>query len=169
MKFVKICLWSIILTFFVTAPFTVVHAKIVPECGGDGQQSCTICDIVLGIDNVIAYIVGLVGVTVIVIIVIAGIMYIVSAGNQGMVTMAKSAMKNAIIGLVVVLAAFVIIHFILRAISQGGTPTINNLNGVGENVWTFTCNNNTSSAPDNHPPGGGGASGPQIHTPGGGR
>ena len=51
-----------------------------------------------------------------VVIIIAGIMYMTSAGDPGKVATAKKAILYAIIGLIVALSAFAITNFILEAL-----------------------------------------------------
>jgi len=59
--------------------------------------------------NVIYFALGAVA---IIVIIVAGILYISSAGNASQITRAKNALLYAIVGLVVVLLAFVITQFI---------------------------------------------------------
>ncbi len=109
---------------------------IVP-CGGvnanDQSQACTICHLIEGIHNIVKFIMGLIVVTATVVIVVAGVMYIVSAGNPAMITMAKTAIKNALIGVVVILTAFMMITFIANRMF-GATG-----HGLGSRVWHFEC------------------------------
>jgi len=141
MKFVKIFLFSGALLMMLS-PIYFVNAGLVP-CGGtatDSKEACTICDLATGIQKIVNFVTKLVGITLVVIIVVAGVMYIVSAGNPSMTTMAKTAMKNSVIGAIVVLTAFVLINFILVAISKGG-PSTGDLSGMGSKNWTLniTC------------------------------
>lgn len=55
----------------------------------------------------------LAGVVAVIVIVIAGIMYVSSSGDAGRVTKAKNLLTYAIVGLVLVLAAFAITHFVI--------------------------------------------------------
>lgn len=121
---------------------TVDAAGLVP-CGGSDESACTICDLTVGIDNIVTFIVGLTAITAVVIFVVAGIVYIVSVGNPGMTGMAKTAIKNTFIGVAIVLSAFVVIHFTLRTIAYNTTGS---LSGVGGNAWSFDCGT-TSVAP----------------------
>ncbi len=109
---------------------------IVP-CGGvnanSQNQACTICHLIEGIHNIVKFIMGLIVVTATVVIVVAGVMYIVSAGNPAMITMAKTAMKNALIGVIVVLTAFMMITFIANRM-LGATS-----HGLGGRVWNINC------------------------------
>ena len=145
MNFVRILLLGTVLvavgSFSISSAYAWVPGDPIVPCGGEdattAEDACEICDLAKGIDSIVEFFARLVAVVTVVIIVVAGIMYIVSAGNQGMVTMAKTAMKNALIGLIIVLTAFVLIHFVLRALAVVDTG---NVGGVSTNVWTFTCN-----------------------------
>jgi len=65
-------------------------------------------------------------------IVVGAVMYIVSAGNTGMIEMAKGAMKNAAIGIIIVFVAWVFINYVTMAV--GATPDL------AAGWWKFKCN-----------------------------
>ena len=97
-------------------------------CGRHGQNMCTLCDLIAGLHNIIIYIekiavgVGLLAVT------IAGVMYIVSGGDSGLIGKAKTTMKNAAIGFVIIFAGWVIVNTAIMGIGSikktdaSGTP-----------------------------------------------
>ncbi|MEA3323397.1 MAG: hypothetical protein U9Q12_04190 [Patescibacteria group bacterium] len=146
MKFLRIFLLAVGLLSIVGFSTTLsVSAwspgeQLVP-CGKDINSKCTICDLSLGMHNIIAFFMYIMSAAALVVIVVAGIIYISSAGNQQMTTMAKSAIKNAFIGLIVMLTAFLIITFLLNTIfnktnvvSEGGLTVTQ----FGR-MWTFEC------------------------------
>lgn len=70
---------------------------------------------IAGIMNVVYLVLGIVAVFV---IVIAGIIFMTSRGDQNNIARAKNAILYAVIGLVVVMMAFVITQFIIGQISS---------------------------------------------------
>ncbi len=68
--------------------------------------------VIVGVLNT-AYFLG--GVVAVIIIIIAGIMYTTSGGDSGKVAQAKDAILYAVVGLVVIILAFVITGFIMRS------------------------------------------------------
>lgn len=151
MKFVKIFLLSFAL-LFVMVPLYSTQAGIVP-CGNNvvgtaEGDACKICDLSQGIWNIIDFFKNIMAVAAVVVIVVAGIIYISSAGNQQVTTMAKSAIKNALIGLIVMLTAFLIITFLLNAVfniggSEGQVAEAGGLENYRfGRMWTFTCPTN---------------------------
>lgn len=56
------------------------------------------------------------GIICVIVIVVAGLMYILSSGDAGKVQKAKMAITYAIVGLVVIASAFAIVNFILGGI-----------------------------------------------------
>jgi hypothetical protein len=74
-----------------------------------------------------------IGITV---IVAMAIMYIVSAGDEGMMQTAKGGIKAAFIGFAVMLSAWLIVHTTLRIFGA------NSLTGYqqGGNAFSFSCN-----------------------------
>lgn len=60
--------------------------------------------------NIVYFIAGVIAV---IVIIVGGIMYATSAGDQGNVTKAKGLITYAIAGLVVILSAFAITNFVI--------------------------------------------------------
>lgn len=76
----------------------------------------------LTITNILLFIIGAVSV---VMIVIGGIRYVVSGGDQGAITSAKNTILYAIIGIVVTIGAYAIVNFVGTQFGSDGktTPT----------------------------------------------
>ena len=82
-------------------------------CGRSGGTMCTLCDLIKGIYDIVNYLIKIaIGIAVLAIC-IGGVLYIVSAGDPGLIEMGKKAMKNAIIGFIVVFAAVLIIDTLI--------------------------------------------------------
>lgn len=64
---------------------------------------------------------GIAGLVAVIYLIIGGFKYVTSGGNPDTVELAKGTILNAIIGLIVILIAFLIVQFILRAIGVSGT------------------------------------------------
>lgn len=78
-------------------------------CGRPGQSMCTLCDLIAGLNNVIQYLMKIsIGVALLA-MTIGGVMYVVSAGDSGLIDKAKGAIKNASIGFVIIFAAYLIV------------------------------------------------------------
>lgn len=75
------------------------------------------------IGQVVNTFLGLIGIAVFVLVVYAGALWILAAGNEDKVAQAKGILKGAIIGLVIVFGAYVIVNFTIqelgRAIGSG--------------------------------------------------
>ncbi|MDO4773875.1 MAG: hypothetical protein Q4A37_02000 [Candidatus Saccharibacteria bacterium] len=79
---------------------------------GDGSLIQTII-------NVMLYAIGVISV---IMLIIGGFRYVVSGGQKESVTAAKNTILYAIVGLLVALFAYAIVHFILQmVIGRGGT------------------------------------------------
>lgn len=88
------------------------------DISGFGLPSGSISGIIINILDWILMIFGVVG---IIGFVISGLMYILAAGDDGMIEKAKEAMKYSIIGVLVGLAGFVAIKAIAAILSVGYT------------------------------------------------
>jgi type IV secretory pathway VirB2 component (pilin) len=72
-------------------------------------------DAIAGILNTVYLVAGMVAV---ITIVIAGMVYVTSRGDPGKVKQARNAIVGALVGLVIVMSAFVITQFIIRGVTQ---------------------------------------------------
>lgn len=104
---------------FTALPVTSVYADTTTQVKegvnriGGTDNTTNLTDLVGIIINVILFIAGAVAV---VMIIIGGIKYIISNGNDTMVTSAKHTIMYAVIGLIIVLLAFAIVNFIIDGI-----------------------------------------------------
>ena len=108
---------------FLTFAFQIQAADsttgLVP-CGNDSTYAnrCTLCHLIVGIDNIIKWGRDILVVVALVAIVAGAIMYIVSAGNNTAMEAAKNVIKQALWGVVIVLGAWVIVNTILWLIAS---------------------------------------------------
>ncbi len=80
----------------------------IPGCGKNADQSL--------VANIISIVSGVAGAVCLLIIVIAGLRYVISNGNPESITKSKNAIIYAAIGLVVSLSAYMIVRFVVSAI-----------------------------------------------------
>lgn len=75
------------------------------------------------IGNLISVILGVLGLIFVVLIVQSGIQYMTSSGAEDKVKEAKKRMITAVIGIVIILAAYSISSFVITALSSAATAT----------------------------------------------
>jgi hypothetical protein len=121
--------------------------KVVVPCGKKADNNmCTLCHLIVGINNIVfdAFLI-FVGIA-LVMLVVAGIMYITSAGNTTMMESAKKLMKNVLAGFAIVLLAWLIVNYTMIILSAKTNLGVNE----ATNWYTFTCS--TTPAPSPPPP-----------------
>ena len=153
----------LLLSFFVfsISPNFIYAAKdsggLVP-CAGDSTYAnrCTLCDLLVGIRDIVAWGKNILIILAILAIVIGAIMYIISAGDSGAMESAKNVIKQALWGVVIVLGAWLIVNTVLWLFAKKADL------GIGVTNWyDFQCDANGGSG------GGGGGTvpdGPTICT-----
>lgn len=121
----KGCFWFIfIFLLFSLFPLKFLFAQLNPESLGDeyvekfGKESQILQkgnleDIIF---KVIQYLLGFIGVVMIVIIAYGGFTWMTAAGNEEKVKKAKNLLQNGLIGLIVIMVAYAITIFIFRLI-----------------------------------------------------
>jgi hypothetical protein len=112
------------------------------KCGRAGQDMCTLCDLIKGMNLVIKYLMRIAIGVALLAMAIGGVMYIVSAGGSELIGQAKSTMKNAAIGFVIIFAGWLIINTTITYL--GTAPGM----GIEITSWgEFDCNR-TVQAPN---------------------
>jgi len=116
------------------------------QCGNKTNDPCTVEDIfnifVIGTNLLI----GAVGLVAILAIVYSGFSMVLAAGNTESITHAKKRLTNAIIGLILVLLAFILINLILYGILG--------VTGTKEGVFNpieYITSGGSGAAPSNSP------------------
>lgn len=126
------------LFLFLFSP-NISSAGIVP-CGG-ATDPCTLCHLIIGIHNLIDWGKNILVTLAIVAIFIAGIIYIISSGNEKMISQAKSFLTASLVGFAVTLAAWLIVDVTIIWIANAN-PDLN----IGIINWnTFTCDTSSSA------------------------
>lgn len=106
------------------------------KCGRAGQRMCHLCDLIVGLNTIIKYIFSISIVVALTIIVVGSILYIISAGDKKDIENAKGAIKNAVIGMVIVLSAWLIVNYSMKLLQTKSNLGIAQVSG-----WSnFTCN-----------------------------
>jgi len=88
--------------------------------GGGPTGPCSVCDSLIVTSNIITYLAQFAVLISVAMMVYGAILMMVSGGDEGKFKDGKSKITNAIIGLVVVMLAWVIINTVLRLLTGGG-------------------------------------------------
>lgn len=103
-----------LMTFAIATPTSAVD--VFPAC--NGNSSSTVCkgrqdSLVVFWQRIINTLLFLVGTVAVIMIIIGGIRYTVSNGDQAAITGAKNTILYAVVGLVVAIMSFAIVNFVL--------------------------------------------------------
>jgi phage shock protein PspC (stress-responsive transcriptional regulator) len=123
MKTLRFILTGIATTGSLTLPIAVLaqgspferaqsDLSAVGGAAGVGQQQ----ELPVLVGRIINIVLGFIGILLIAYFVYAGFLWMTAGGNEDQVTKAKTIIKNAIIGLIVTVAAFAITNFVLGSI-----------------------------------------------------
>ncbi len=129
-------IYSLLLFFFTLTPLLVSAQGIVP-CGNgtDKSNACTLCDLIVGINNVISFGMEILISVAAVSIFIAGVMYIIASGNEQMTTTAKSFLSASLIGFTIVLSAWLMVNIVMWVLANNGDLGL----GTGVKWYVFKC------------------------------
>lgn len=127
------------LTIFLLLPNAFSSAAGIVPCGGPSDP-CTLCHLIVGIQKLVSYALKIVITVALVGIFIAGAIYMVSAGDTGMIETAKKFMGASLIGFALTLCAWLIVNVVLTIM-----PTSADL-GIGKTNWyTFVCDTKSTA------------------------
>ena len=120
---------SLVATLFIPiilfiSPFFFTESLALAATPADGIVSlsgcsgpdCTACNVVDMVNGGITWLIGILFVVFAVIMVIAGVGLVTSGGNQSALESAKSKFTNAIIGLIIILSAWLIVDTLMRGL-----------------------------------------------------
>ena len=119
LKLLFIPAFTLVVSMAFIAPETATAQGMIP-CEGAG---CNFCHFVTLANNVIAWLIGVLAVVFGVMVFAAGIGLVTSGGNPGKLEDAKKSLTNALIGLIIVLASWLIIDTLLKATLQQTGPS----------------------------------------------
>lgn len=109
-------------TFYAVSSVLLLLPVMVSAAGdygiGQNQGATGATDIAGVIQKIVGFLLGFVGGLSVLMIVIAGIMYITSGGDEGRVDTAKKWLTYAIIGLVVALLGWVIVKTVIGGLNS---------------------------------------------------
>ena len=111
MKYLTVLPFSV---FVVLLP-EVASAQFVP-CGGPGQPDCQFCHLVIMGNRILLWLVITLTIVAGLVFAVAGLKLVTSGGNPAAKDAAKSMFVNVIVGYLIVLAAWLIIDTIMRAL-----------------------------------------------------
>lgn len=139
-------LFSCLLFCIAVLPMSSASAAFVP-CGTAGNDTpCTLCHIVIMGKGIMDWGMQVMVAIGLVVITAMGIMYIVSAGDEGMIKNAKSGIKTSLIGVGVMLGAWLLVNTLLLLVAQETDASKNPIVGLyAVNGYKFSCTNQSAS------------------------
>ena len=137
-KFLKNSLKVLLLALILVASFHFGHAVMAQglEGGGSGLQIAGTGDVAISGDidkrplgdvilAMVNYFIGFLGFVAVVVFVYAGVLWVLSGGNDEQITKAKKIMTYAAMGLLIVILSFSIVQFITGSAGGGRTCQVN--------------------------------------------
>ncbi len=127
----KIIVFLLIITFSLT---NLIEAKGLVPCGGPGEDPCTACHLLVLIQNVIEFVIKAAFIICICLIIYGGFRWLFSFGNDENIAAGQKAIINALLGLMIVLAAWLIVNTIFWLLS----PNIEGVD-IKSTWWQLEC------------------------------
>ena len=116
------------------APVLAFAAGIVP-CGGHNESPCNICYLFRGASNIVNFIVyDFAMPAAVAIIIYGGIMIVTAGASEANVKKGQTAIKRVIGGMIITLAAWIIVDTVLKILIVGSVSGVTDIGGWGP--WT---------------------------------
>ena len=128
------------------ASLGTISGGMVP-CATDAHpEACTLCHFIIGFKNLIDFASKILVTVALAGIFFSGLIYIVSSGNDSLMTQAKGFMTASVIGFTIVLGAWLIVNVTMWAMSVKTSTSPDGFAGVHKTDWfNFTCSTASSS------------------------
>lgn len=102
---------------------------------GSGQFQQTVqlnqsTDLMVILANIINVVLGFLGVILVVLLLYAGFLWMTSAGNEEKIATAKGIIRNALVGVIIVLSSFVFVNWLFGVITGNRVGNTNPFNGI---------------------------------------
>ncbi len=126
----------------ITGPVTIAsdYSGGLVKCGKSGGSACTLCDLVVGFQTLTGYLTSILIVITLAGLFLSGVMYIISAGDESMMTSAKNFAKASVIGFTVVLGAWLIVNVTMMWVMSAKTDLgLGSDKNAGWSVFKFKC------------------------------
>ena len=113
--------WMLVVLGLLVVPMAAFAANtgffgpVVPECIMDSNSICQACDLMSTAENLLRVFISLAIGAASLMFAYAGILYVTAAANQGNIDSAKTVFINTLIGLVLILCAYLIVDLVMRA------------------------------------------------------
>ncbi|MEY3784381.1 MAG: hypothetical protein RLZZ230_703 [Candidatus Parcubacteria bacterium] len=107
--------YLILSALLLVVPIIAMAKGLVP-CGGPGEPVCQLCYFVDQVNLIVKWLVGILTVVFAIIFVSSGLKLVTSTGNAAEMKATKDRITNAIIGLVIVMAAWLLIDFVMKSL-----------------------------------------------------
>jgi len=114
----KLIVFSL-LFFLFFAPILTSAAGLVP-CGGPGESACNTCHLLVLVQNVLEFALKMAFLIIVGFIAYGGFRWIFSLGKEENLKAGQQIITNAIIGLIIILTAWVIVNTVFWTIKQMG-------------------------------------------------
>lgn len=119
--FFLFALFSLFTSLLWSLPVSTVEAGIIP-CGlttddpnqaGDQTGKCTICHLIVGVNNIVILLRNVMSAIAVVVVVAMSFVYITSAGDESRMAFAKQGILASLIGFAIILLAWLLVNYIL--------------------------------------------------------
>lgn len=101
----------ILYCFVLLQPLQARALSYIDPSGSLGLGTANIQDLAV---RFIGLALGLLGIIAVMMVLLGGFQWLISGGNEDTVTRAKRTISSAIVGLIIILLAWAIVHFIIR-------------------------------------------------------
>ncbi len=143
-----------ILTFLFLITVTVVEARGLVPCGGEGEDKCQMCHFVQLGQRILEWFILVSASIIAVMFAWGGFEWVMSGGNTGKIQKGKDKMINALIGFLIILGAYLVVNTIMVTfVDQSVVSNWNSIQCVQQPSRTGGGGSNPGSQPGGVNPG----------------
>lgn len=117
MKYITL---SLVTLLFITPTLALAQAGGLVPCGGSAEDPCTTKDVIALVAQLVDFLITMLGVIAVIALVYAGFKMVVSRGNESEWKQAKAIFTNVVIGIIIILASWLIVDTVMRGLTGDG-------------------------------------------------
>lgn len=143
--YMKNLLLGVTLSFVLFPSISFAQDMGLVPCDGSPSSPCTTEMAVTFANNLISWLITMLGVIAVIALMFTGFQLLTSGGDSGKWRQAKTMFTNIVIGIIIILAAWLVVDTIMRALTNKGLDQWTDLRGVDNATQNTNPNNNNNN------------------------
>lgn len=137
--------FSFFTIFFINQTFAQEMGAILPGCAQTGN--CSLCDFLIGFSNIAQWLLSILGSVALLFFIYGGFVWLTAGGNEERIKRGRDILTHTVIGVIIVLAAWLIINFVIMSLVGAPVTPNQSVKIFSNKIWYEYCTEGLPSTP----------------------